>query len=175
MSRNTLVRSAILVMILTASAGILLAHSSNHGGSTVFQTVLGPYEAIHASLASDSLDGVAQNAEKIRATAREAAASFDADRAAVPQEKAGQCKALLPKIEAAAARLAKATTLEEARTAFGELSRPMVQWREMSSATAKPKVVYCPMVKKPWLQESDQVANPYFGSKMLKCGNIVSN
>ena len=92
----------------------------------------------------------------------------------MPEEKASQCKALMPEIEAAAARLAATRTLKEAREVFGELSRLMVQWREMSSATAKPNVVYCPMAKKPWLQESDQVANPYFGSKMLRCGTIVS-
>ncbi len=174
MSRNTLVRSAILAMILIATAGVPLAHSSSHGGSTVFQTVLGPYEAIHASLAADTLDGVGPNAETIRTIARETAASFDPKSAGVPEEKASQCKALMPEIEAAAARLAATRTLKEAREVFGELSRLMVQWREMSSATAKPNVVYCPMVKKPWLQESDQVANPYFGSKMLRCGTIVS-
>jgi len=174
MNRNTIVRTLTLAIILASTAGTLLAHGTAHRGASAFDAALAPYEAIHHALASDSLKGVADNARAIRDTARHAASSFTAKSAGVSAQKASQCRAILPKVEGAAARLAKATTLEEAREAFGELSRPMVQWREMASGTDKPKVVFCPMVKKPWLQESDQVANPYLGSKMLKCGNIVS-
>jgi len=174
MTRNTIVRNIALAVLMASTAGVLLAHSAATRGGTAFDAALAPYETIHRALAADSLDGVAGNARAIRDTARNAAAAFSAKTAGVPAEKASQCRALLPKVETAAARLAGATTLEQARQAFGELSRPMVQWREMSTSTHKPKVVFCPMAKKPWLQESDQVANPYFGSKMLKCGNIVS-
>ncbi len=174
MTRKTIIRTLALAMILASTAGALLAHGTAHRGGTAFDAALAPYEAIHAALAGDTLKGVAANAREIQEIARDAADTFDAGRAGVRPDTASQCRALLPKLETAAARLARATTLEEAREAFGELSRPMVQWREMSTATDRPKVVYCPMVKKPWLQESSQVANPYFGSKMLKCGNIVS-
>jgi Cu(I)/Ag(I) efflux system membrane fusion protein len=174
MTRNTIIRSVTLAILLASTAGVLLAHSSTSQGNTAFEAALEPYEAIHAALANDTLEGVAANARKIQRIAGQAAADFQATTAGVPADKASQCQALLPKVQDAAARLARATTLEEARQAFGELSRPMVQWREMSTSTHKPNVVFCPMAKKPWLQESDQVANPYFGSKMLKCGNIVS-
>jgi membrane fusion protein, copper/silver efflux system len=30
---------------------------------------------------------------------------------------------------------------------------------------------YCPMEKSSWLSDSEEVNNPYFGSKMLKCGS----
>ncbi len=174
MNRNIIIRTVSLALVLAATAGTLPAHGNGPGDTTAFDAVLAPYEAIHAALAGDTLDGVADNAAKIARIARESAASFDAKRAGVPESKASQCQALLPKVRSAAERLAAATTLDEAREAFGELSRPMVQWRGMATGTDKPNVVYCPMARKPWLQESDQVANPYFGSKMLKCGDIVS-
>ena len=173
--RNTTITTLGLTLVLVMAAGTLSAHGDRAAAGTAFEAVLGPYEAIHAALAADSLDGVAANAQKIAATIREVSGTFDAKRAGVSTEKASQCQALLPKVRAAAEKLATAGTLEEARQAFGELSRPMVQWREMATGDHRPNVVFCPMAKKPWLQESDEVANPYFGSKMLRCGNIVSN
>jgi hypothetical protein len=41
---------------------------------------------------------------------------------------------------------------------------------------AKPKgksVMYCPMEKAGWVQDGTVVANPYFGPKMLGCGQKV--
>ncbi len=34
-------------------------------------------------------------------------------------------------------------------------------------------VVHCPMVKADWLTETRQIANPYYGSAMLTCGEIT--
>ncbi len=34
------------------------------------------------------------------------------------------------------------------------------------------KKAYCRMVKKFWLQKGDQIANPYYGSSMLRCGEF---
>jgi len=35
------------------------------------------------------------------------------------------------------------------------------------------KLFYCPMVKVEWMQTSDTVENPFFGSKMPTCGNKI--
>jgi membrane fusion protein, copper/silver efflux system len=35
-------------------------------------------------------------------------------------------------------------------------------------------VVYCPMAKAEWLQTSEEIRNPYYGSEMLECGTIKS-
>jgi len=73
----------------------------------------------------------------------------------------------------AALRRAGAHDLAATRTAFGELSKPMVRYREMVSGD-RPMVVYCPMAKKPWLQPKGEIGNPYFGQSMATCGTIVS-
>ncbi|MBK0379777.1 DUF3347 domain-containing protein [Mucilaginibacter segetis] len=31
---------------------------------------------------------------------------------------------------------------------------------------------YCPMKKAYWLSESEEIRNPYYGSKMLECGDV---
>jgi hypothetical protein len=34
------------------------------------------------------------------------------------------------------------------------------------------KVAYCPMVRKPWMQRAETIANPYYGTQMLTCGSF---
>jgi Protein of unknown function (DUF3347) len=38
--------------------------------------------------------------------------------------------------------------------------------------TAEAYLHYCPMKKASWLSDSKEVKNPYYGSKMLKCGSV---
>ncbi len=174
MTRKYGIRAVACAIVMTFATGIVLARTPINRAGTVFDAVLTHYEAIHKALASDSLAGVAEQARVIRDTVDEAAPAFTPDRAGVAAAQGARIRALLPKVEGAAARLATATTLEQAREAFGELSRLMAGWLERVSGHDKLNVVYCPMVKKPWLQQAGQIANPYLGSKMLRCGTIVS-
>ena len=64
------------------------------------------------------------------------------------------------------------TDLEGMRDGFKELSDAMIQYRDELVGTA-PLVAYCPMVDALWLQSDQEIANPYFGSQMLRCGEIV--
>lgn len=77
---------------------------------------------------------------------------------------------------AAVAELAKqlpGKDLEAQRGLLKPLSTQIIQLARVSPPPAlKLHVAYCPMVDADWLQESDTVANPFMGSKMLKCGNI---
>ena len=60
----------------------------------------------------------------------------------------------------------------EARDAFKELSRPMAMWVTMSKP-AGVNVVFCSMAKGSWLQTDAKIRNPYYGAKMLSCGQII--
>ena len=60
-----------------------------------------------------------------------------------------------------------AKDLKQARNAFGELS---VTAEKMVAGQPGYHVFYCPMVKKDWVQQSTEVANPYLGKDMLTCG-----
>ncbi len=73
---------------------------------------------------------------------------------------------------AAADAMAKAKSLEPARTAFYDLSKSLVRWREGVAEGSRPSVAYCPMYKRSWLQPGQQIGNPYGG--MPGCGKIVS-
>jgi Cu(I)/Ag(I) efflux system membrane fusion protein len=112
--------------------------------------------AIQSALAHDTMVGVVTQAMSLR----QAAAGLGASGAA---------------IEKAAADLAKQTTIADARTAFGAMSDALVASVRAGEVAIGDgvRIGYCPMVRKSWLQQDGPVANPYYGSRMLNCGELT--
>ena len=54
------------------------------------------------------------------------------------------------------------------------LTESLLAWQQIAPAKEKIYVQYCPMYKggNSWLSMEDKVLNPYYGSKMLRCGVI---
>jgi Cu(I)/Ag(I) efflux system membrane fusion protein len=75
-------------------------------------------------------------------------------------------------IEAAATALSQTKDIGAAREAFGRLSDAVIAYAESTKTSpgADVATVYCPMVKKSWLQKNGEVKNPYFGKAMPNCG-----
>ena len=113
--------------------------------------------AIQAALARDTTVGVAAQAKALR----EAAAALGEPGAA---------------IAAAADDLTAQTTLVDARKAFGAMSEALVASVHSGAVALGDgvRIGYCPMVRKSWLQKDGPVANPYYGQKMLTCGELVT-
>jgi Cu(I)/Ag(I) efflux system membrane fusion protein len=111
--------------------------------------------ALHDALAHDTLTGVRTQAEALRQAA---------------------VTAKLPAIAAAAATLSTQTTLAGARNAFGSLSEALAAYARAHSEVraAGVRVAYCPMVRKSWLQKDGPVQNPYYGTRMLACGELTT-
>ncbi|MBI2565993.1 MAG: DUF3347 domain-containing protein [Candidatus Schekmanbacteria bacterium] len=171
-SRHLLVISALLCGLLLlpaalATPGAALDPAGTEAFDTAMQAVVPDYLKIHAALAADKTDGVAQAAQAIA----EKAATLDIS--AVTGERAEEYKALPQQIGAAAKSLAAASTLAAARDSFKELSVAMATWAT-AARPAGVDVVYCPMVKGKWLQKSGDVNNPYMGASMLHCGEVVA-
>jgi hypothetical protein len=117
--------------------------------------LLDPYFRIQSQLADDKTDGV----------------KADADLVATEAAKLGPAG---DPIAAAAHTLGAADSLSAARDAFGTLSDALIAYADATRTTlGKQSVtVYCPMVKKSWVQRGDKVRNPYFGKGMLGCGEV---
>jgi len=169
---------SVLIVTLAVSAPVFAGQghdhpSGDHHSATAFDTITKHYEAIYESLVADSIEGIPTHAQAIATASQAVSEEFSARTAGVSQANADQCRKILPEISSAATALAAAKDIKSARDAFGDLSRPLVQYREMVNGE-KPKVAYCPMAKKPWLQEGSEIGNPYYGSSMLRCGSIVS-
>lgn len=151
MNRVSIIFQAVVVALL----GIGIAQATDSPAlSAPVKSVYSDYLKIQASLANDSLTGVAENAEAIKK-----AVQTDAD--SLPTSIATQAETL-----------AKASDLRSARAAFKPLSDSLIQYLADHKATDNYVQVYCPMARASWLQADRKVNNPYFGQAMATCGEI---
>lgn len=162
----------VLTVVLAVALGTSVAVAGN-SQPTTFATAAGHYEAIRQAMLNGRIAGIAGHAKAIQDAAQSASKSFDAASVGVSKEKAADGRAVLPKIAAAAGQLAAVKDLTQARKAFFELSKPMIQFRDMASGD-RPVVVYCSMEKKSWLQPGGRIGNPYVGQAMALCGVVTS-
>ncbi len=158
LSGGVLMRSITLFCVLgVAILGIAMASPV----ASITGQILGPYYTIQKSLASDSVTGVAAAAAELAKVSKQASAT----------QQAG--KAELQALAEAAAKF-NSTDLKSARGAFGDLSDKMIAFVKASSTPKNPPYqYYCSMVKKNWLQPDKGTRNPYYGSSMLTCGELV--
>jgi hypothetical protein len=167
----TKIRVTTLVLALTLLAGATALANENLQ-KTTFEDLAENYMTIQTALAGDSIDGVAASANAIAKTSAALLTDFNIQQAGIGAADADVLSKMLPGLQAAAVALAKAETLDAARGAFGDISEAMVNYRNLATGEL-PHVAYCPMVKKSWLQSGETIANPYYGSAMLRCGSIV--
>jgi membrane fusion protein, copper/silver efflux system len=153
------------LMALSLLAGASTALADVRAFDVAMQPVLAEYLHVHRSLAADRDTGVASAASKIEKLVARIRIDVAGPRAALYRE--------IPReLRAAAAKLRQAKGLEKVREVFKELSRPMARWASLSKP-AGVHTVWCSMAKGSWLQREKQIANPYHGSKMLRCGELV--
>jgi protein SCO1 len=140
---------------VTASA--VAPHSATGSSATASSPLVDPALAIQSALARDTMVGVVAQAKALGV----AAAALGAPAAA---------------IETAAADLAKQTTIADARRAFGTMSDALIAYVRAGrvSLGADVRIGYCPMLRKSWLQKDGPVTNPYYGSRMLACGELTN-
>ncbi len=125
------------------------------------------YLAIGSQLAADNLTGAVASASSFAAAAGRAA---DHTKGGGRQD-----------VDAAvryAARMAAATDMPAARTAFKGLSDRMIALAGQTEAIhGRGWVrVHCPMAfdnaGADWIQSGDKISNPYFGAEMPECGEV---
>ena len=84
----------------------------------------------------------------------------------------------LKKLNIVSGKMVAAKTLEKQREAFALLSDQLTRTVKLFSVENK-KIyqAFCPMAfgnkGAHWLQDSDKIANPYFGENMLRCGEVT--
>jgi Cu(I)/Ag(I) efflux system membrane fusion protein len=132
----------------------LLATASFVSAADIPGSVLDPYLQVQTALAGDSLSGAHTAARALSAQAAKAGPALKA-------------------VIAPADKIAAAADIKAARTAFGELSDAMIGIAGAGTGGKGVRVAYCSMVKKSWLQKDGEIANPYYGSAMLRCGEFT--
>jgi hypothetical protein len=118
--------------------------------------VLETYERIQKALAADSMTGIPESAGTIAKAIR-----TDRDNT-LPLTVAEEAE-----------KLADAKDLTAARSAFKPLSAALITWMDESKVESSGyQEAYCPMADANWLQKEEEINNPYFGRKMLNCGEF---
>ncbi len=123
--------------------------------------MLGAYESVRAMLAGDSVQGLETAAKRI------------AEAAAETKQKRPELASKLEPIAQHADKLSALRELEPARLQFGELSREVIALAAVAPEMKSGRHVFmCPMASgyQKWVQVTDKLQNPYFGSQMLECG-----
>ena len=139
---------------------LMLAVAGVAAASPEAATPLGLYAQMHATMAADSAEGVAQAAmdlaELVRAEAKGAkdSAAYEA--------------------LAAAAETMQGSDLAALRERFKEVSKAFAGYVN-ASGTDGAQLYYCPMADGYWVQSAADAGpeNPYYGRSMLKCGSKV--
>lgn len=139
---------------------------------TQMDYVMEHYLELHRRLAADSERDVALHALGLVGAADEILKQAQAPKLELPAGFAQAASAL----RAAALQLA-GKSLQDDRVTFVALGSAL---REMTvhvrpSLDRYPKLYlyHCPMTKGDWLQSTDDMANPFYGFAMLKCGELV--
>ncbi len=142
------------------------AQADNKALDAGMRKLLAVYLKGHKPLTEDSVKGVAA----VGATMAKMAGKLPTK--GFTGKHAKHYAKLPGKIKKTALALSKAKGLEPTRAAFKKLSLPMVLWATLSKP-AGVWIIYCSMTKGSWLQSSKGIRNPYHGTQMLFCGQIV--
>ena len=138
-----------------------------------YEQLFAIYLAIQKGLTADDFNVIAKHAGPLRE-------QIDAIIAAniVPPEMADAYRQKLEALKAAAGGRAPAN-LEDARIYFGQVSAPLIALTTQFSPPLEHQltVAHCPMWEKSpanWIQAGEKIENPFMGTKMPGCGEVVS-
>ena len=136
MTRTLIAFAACLAVTATAGAGERRAP----GDAGDFQSLLEPYFRLQSALADDRIDTVEADAAEL---------ARQADTLGEPGKP----------IRDAAAALGASADLASAREAFGKLSDVVIAYSERTRVARGAGVerMYCPMLKKSWLQKGEEI------------------
>jgi hypothetical protein len=80
---------------------------------------------------------------------------------------------VMKKLTADAKSISSTTDLKKQRETFKSLSKSTYDLIKVSNPDQPIYKQYCPMADADWLSKEKAVKNPYYGSSMLTCGNVV--
>ncbi|KFF05077.1 DUF3347 domain-containing protein [Flavobacterium reichenbachii] len=80
---------------------------------------------------------------------------------------------VVKKLTADAKNISSTTDLKKQRETFKSLSKSTYDLIKVSNPDQPIYKQYCPMADADWLSKEKAVKNPYYGSSMLTCGNVV--
>ena len=151
-------KTITLALALLISTLTFAQHEGHHMAKTSLDPVLTAYYKVKNAL-------VESDAKTVATEAKELAGLLEKAQKVVGDEA-----------YQAAQAMATSTDIEAQRTQLGSLTAGVYQAVKKGKPEEAVYYAYCPMANGNnggyWLSEKKEIANPYFGSKMLKCGSV---
>ncbi len=152
-------------LILGAAVALTVPVQASEMPAGTLEKLVGLYVPLQEALAGDSAAKVAEQAGKL----------------ATEAESVLKSKGEKPSLEAiekledvvAAAKGMKGPAIQELREQFKPLSLAVGRLVE-AQPVAGHGIYFCPMADAYWVQKSGALKNPYYGAKMLGCGEVVT-
>lgn len=153
------------VMIALLGTSILGAKAQNTTAD--FNKALTAYFNTKNALAKDNPNLAATSAKALSASLATLSVKN------LPEVQQTDLNAQIATIKTAANTIANEKAIAVQRKSFGTLSDAFLKLtKTLKLNNANVYVQYCPMVKKSWLNEVEDVQNPYYGSMMYECGTV---
>lgn len=134
---------------------------------TKTEAILSDYFNLKGALVADDAKKAAQSATKLLAALK----AFDMSN--YSKENQNELADIIEDATEHAEHIAK-SPIEHQREHFKTLSKDITDLVAITGTANTLYEQFCPMYDKgsAWLSTSDEVRNPYYGSKMLKCGKV---
>jgi len=127
---------------------------------------------VHTALKDDNMDSALNELQQLARNLEEADKNITADNNNWKGHKSALDKSLR--------HIDHYKTIAEVRKAFADISKHIIQIEKQFGHITEDSYyeIFCPMAFDNkgayWMQSSKQISNPYFGKKMLRCGEIKS-
>ena len=152
-------------VVLSAAVAVSSPAQAAEMPAGALEKLVGLYVPMQEALAGDSVAKVNEQAAKV---ATEAEAILTAKGEKPSLEAIEGLEAVV-----AAAKATNAAEVKALREQFKALSFAVAKLVE-KQAVAGHGIYFCPMADAYWIQKSGAVKNPYYGAKMLGCGEVVT-
>jgi hypothetical protein len=158
----------IFLIIAVLSATISLSHAQDAKAKTEFNKTLTAYFNTKNALAKDNAALASTGAKSLLTSL----STFPVKTLTAAQQTVWKTQA--EEIKKSATAMVPQTDLKGQRKSFGPLSSAMLKLaRDLKLNNNEVYVQYCPMAKKSWLNEVEDVQNPFYGSMMYDCGEVT--
>lgn len=142
----------------------------NHGEMAMMSSgIIADYLMLKNALVSDDQDGAAKAGEKLEGSLK----SFDIGKFDTEQRE--ELKDIIEDATEHAEHIAE-SDIGHQREHFDVLSKDVIDLLAITGSDRTLYQAYCPMYNKnkgaQWLSASKEIKNPYYGSKMMTCGEV---
>jgi len=159
--------TALLTIFITFS--VQAQHSQTHGHPEHLETLVGEYLNMKNSLISDELESAQTH---LRAFSEEVKNSVEMND---HEEHSEQHDMHHGSMTEAVKHAERADDIETFRLAFKKISEQLLTALENQGYEGVLYKQYCPMYEggSNWISDSEEIANPFYGSQMHNCGETV--